>query len=115
MFEVRKKDEDISFFRNYFTKDLVRDLDLYMCSRRNVQSGKFTDKSWENIRDQLAYARVNGGVSYLVLKNGDYLNYGELYLFHQFEGVELDMKYVERALPYVYQLWGKTVYLDCRG
>lgn len=111
MFEVRENDADISFIRNYLTKDLVKDLDLYVFEKKGPE-WKITDKSWENIRDQLAYARVNGGFPYLVVKNGDYLNNGELYLFHQFEGVELDLKYVERTLPYVYQLWGKTVYLE---
>lgn len=111
MFEVRENDADISFIRNYLTKDLVKDLDLYVFEKKGPE-WKITDKSWENIRDQLAYARVNGGFPYLVVRNGDYLNNGELYLQHQFEGVELDLKYVERTLPYVYQLWGKTVYLE---
>ncbi|MEK4206446.1 SpoVR family protein [Paenibacillus sp. FSL R10-2788] len=111
MFEVRENDADISFIRNYLTKDLVKDLDLYVFEKKGPE-WKVTDKSWENIRDQLAYARVNGGFPYLVVKNGDYLNNGELYLFHQFESVELDLKYVEWTLPYVYQLWGKTVYLE---
>lgn len=111
MFEVRENDADISFIRNYLTKDLVKDLDLYVFEKKGPE-WKITDKSWENIRDQLAYARVNGGFPYLVVKNGDYLNNGELYLQHKFEGVELDLKYVERTLPYVYQLWGKTVYLE---
>ncbi|MEK3884140.1 SpoVR family protein [Paenibacillus sp. PL2-23] len=111
MFEVRENDADISFIRNYLTKELVKELDLYVFEKKGPE-WKITDKSWENIRDQLAYARVNGGFPYLVVKNGDYLNNGELYLYHQFEGVELDLKYVERTLPYVYQLWGKTIYLE---
>ncbi|QCT03753.1 SpoVR family protein [Paenibacillus algicola] len=111
MFEVRENDADISFIRNYLTKDLVKELDLYVFEKKGPE-WKITDKSWENIRDQLVYARVNGGFPYLVVKNGDYLGHGELYLLHQFEGQELDLKYVERTLPYVYQLWGKTVYLE---
>ncbi|WP_443678850.1 hypothetical protein [Paenibacillus cisolokensis] len=31
---------------------------------------------------------------------------------HLYEGVELDLKYVERTLPYIVQLWGKTVHLE---
>lgn len=111
MFEVREHDHDISFIRNYLTKELVKELDLYVFEKKGPE-WKITDKSWESIRDQLAYSRVNGGFPYLVVKDGDYLSNGELYLFHQFEGVELDLKYVERTLPYVYQLWGKAVYLE---
>jgi stage V sporulation protein R len=35
-----------------------------------------------------------------------------LKLKHQYEGIELDLKYMERTLPYVYQLWGRTVHLE---
>lgn len=111
LFEVREHDHDISFIRNYLTKDLVKELDLYVFEKKGPE-WKITDKSWENIRDQLAYSRVNGGFPYLVVKDGDYLRNGELYLLHQFEGVELDLKYLERTLPYLYQLWGKTIYLE---
>jgi stage V sporulation protein R len=29
-----------------------------------------------------------------------------------FEGNELDLKYIERILPYVVQLWGRPVHLQ---
>ncbi|OAS21366.1 hypothetical protein A8708_31355 [Paenibacillus oryzisoli] len=73
---------------------------------------KIMDKSWESIRDQLAYSRVNGGFPYCVVKDGDYMRNGKIYLLHQFEGVELDLKYLDRTLPYGYQLWGKTIHLE---
>jgi stage V sporulation protein R len=28
------------------------------------------------------------------------------------EGIELDLKYVERTLPYLHTLWGKAVHLE---
>ncbi|HBC94603.1 MAG TPA: stage V sporulation protein R, partial [Pelotomaculum sp.] len=31
---------------------------------------------------------------------------------HCFEGVELDVFYLERTLPHVYTLWGKSVHLE---
>ncbi|MCM3127350.1 MULTISPECIES: SpoVR family protein [unclassified Paenibacillus] len=111
MFEVREYDSDTSFIRNYMTKDLVEDLDLYVFEKKGPE-WKITDKSWENIRDQLIYARVNGGSPYLVVQDGDYLRTGELMLKHQYEGIELDLKYMERTLPYVYRLWGRTVHLE---
>lgn len=48
----------------------------------------------------------------MVFKDGDYLRNGEIYLLHQYEDIELNLKYVERTLPYVYRLWGKNVYLE---
>lgn len=111
MFEVREMDSDISFLRNYLTKELVRDLDLYIFEKQGPE-WKITDKGWENIRDQLVSARVNGGFPYIEVEDGNYLRNGELYLKHRYEGIELDLKYLERTLPYVHQLWGKTVHLE---
>lgn len=111
IFEVRELDSDLSFIRSYLTKDLVRDLDLYIFEKQGPE-WKITDKAWENIRDQLVASRVNGGSPYIVVKDGDYHRTGELLLKHQYEGIELDLKYLERTLPYVYRLWGRTVHLE---
>ena len=113
IFEVREFDSDISFIRNYLTKELTDDLDLYVFEKKGPE-WKITDKSWENIRDQLVYSRVNGGFPYLVVLDADYQRSGEMYLKHQYEGIELDLKYLERTLPYVYTLWGKSVHIETK-
>lgn len=48
--------------------------------------------------------RVNGGFPYITVNDGDYMRNGELYLKHWYEGIELDLKYLEKVLPYIYQL-----------
>lgn len=111
IFEVRELDSDPSFLRNYLTKELTDELDLYIFEKKG-QDWTITDKTWETVRDQLVYSRVNGGFPYLVVTDGNYQRNGELYLSHQYEGTELDQKYIERTLPYVVQLWGKPVHLE---
>ncbi|MDP4095541.1 SpoVR family protein [Paenibacillus sp. P96] len=111
IFEVREFDSDTSFIRNYMTKQLVEDLDLYVFEKRGPD-WKITDKSWEHIRDELVFSRINGGAPYLVVQDADYNRTGELVLKHHYEGVELDLKYLERTLPYIHFLWGRTVHLE---
>ncbi|AIQ63254.1 stage V sporulation protein R [Paenibacillus stellifer] len=111
LFEVRELDSDISFIRSYMTKELVEDLDLYVFEKKGPE-WKITDKAWENVRDQLVQARINGGSPYLVVKDGDFERNGELYIAHGYEGIELDLKYLERTLPHIFTLWGKTVHLE---
>jgi stage V sporulation protein R len=111
MFEVREIESDISFLRNYLTKDLVMREDMYLFQKQGKEY-KIVDKQWEQVRDQLVGMRVNGGFPYLTVNDGDYLKNGELYLKHWFEGIELDLKYLEKVLPYVYQLWGRPVHME---
>jgi stage V sporulation protein R len=111
IFEVREIESDISFIRNYLTKDLCDREDLYVFQKQG-KDYKITDKTWEDVRDQLVSMRVNGGFPYLSVIDGDYLKNNELYLHHAYEGMELDIKYLEKVIPYVYQLWGRPVHMQ---
>ncbi|KEF36654.1 hypothetical protein M670_04070 [Schinkia azotoformans MEV2011] len=111
LFEVREVESDISFIRNYLTKDLVYREDMYLFQKQG-KDYKIIDKEWESVRDQLVNMRVNGGFPYITVNDGDYLKNGELYLKHWYEGIELDIKYLEKVMPYIYQLWGRPVHME---
>ncbi|GIN87246.1 stage V sporulation protein R [Heyndrickxia sporothermodurans] len=111
IFEVREIEGDISFLRNYLTKDLVTREDMYLFQKQG-RDYKIIDKDWKKVRDQLVNSRVNGGFPYITVNDGDYMKNGELYLKHWYEGIELDLKYLEKVLPYLHQIWGRTVHLE---
>lgn len=113
IFEVRELESDVSFLRNYLTKELIEELDLYVYQLEGNQ-WKVTDKDWEHVRDQLVMSRMNGGHPYIVVQDGDYQQNGELYLLHRYEGIELDIKYLEKTLPHIYALWGRNVHLETK-
>lgn len=111
IFEVREIESDISFLRNYLTKDLVMREDMYLFQKQGKEY-KIVDKEWEQVRDQLVGMRVNGGFPYLMVVDGDYQKNGELYIKHSYEGIELDIKYLEKVLPYMHQLWGRKTHIE---
>ncbi len=111
IFEVREIESDSSFIRNYLTKDLVLREDMYLFQKQG-KDYKVVDKEWKEVRDQLISMRVNGGFPFISVTDGDYLKNGELYLKHGYEGIELDLKYLEKVLPYIHQLWGRPVHLE---
>lgn len=111
IFEVRETENDISFLRNYLTKKAVEDLDLYLYKKQGYE-WKIIEKDWEKVRDEIVAGLANCGYPYLVVEDGDFGKRRELYLRHCFEGRELDVFYLERTLPYVYRLWGRTVHLE---
>ena len=67
MFEVREIESDISFLRNYLTKDLVIREDMYLFQKKG-RDYKIVDKDWKAVRDQLVSMRVNGGFLYITGK-----------------------------------------------
>ncbi|RKQ35894.1 SpoVR family protein [Oceanobacillus halophilus] len=111
IFEVREIESDISFIRNYLTKELVNREDMYLFEKKG-RDYRITQKDYEQVRDQLVSMRVNGGFPYITVDNGDYNRNGELYLMHNYEGIELDLHYLEHVLPYIYQLWGRNVHME---
>ncbi|SDN36199.1 stage V sporulation protein R [Fictibacillus solisalsi] len=113
MFEVRELESDMSFIRNYLTKELCQREDMYLFQKQG-RDYKIVDKEWEAIRDQLVGMRVNGGFPYLTVNDGDYLKNGELYIKHSYEDIELDVKYLEKVLPYINQLWGRPVHMETK-
>ncbi len=111
MFEVREMESDTSFIRNYLTKELVDELDLYLYQKVGNE-WRVVEQDFEKVRDKLCASRVNGGYPVLLVRDGDYQLTGELYLFHAYEGMELDVRYTEKTLPYVHRLWGRSVHLE---
>ncbi|MEW9667395.1 SpoVR family protein [Ammoniphilus sp. 3BR4] len=109
MFEVREVESDVSFIRNYLNQDLVKEMDMYTFGK--VGSDYVVNsKEWEKVRDTLVESRINGGFPYITVVHAD----RELFLHHHFEGVELDIRYLEKTLPFVYQLWGRSVHLETK-
>ena len=111
IYEVRANENDISFIRNYLTKELVSDLDLYLFQKVYTK-WQVVETEWEKVREGLVSLLVNGGFPYIVVEDGNYRRNGELYLKHRHEGRDLDLYYMEKTLPYVNRLWARTVYLE---
>jgi len=111
IFEVRELESDQSFIRNYLTKELVDEEDLFLYKREGNEV-LITNKDFEKIRDEIVQSRVNGGYPVIVVEDGDYMKAGELYLKHLYEGIALDTSHLEKVLPYIYQLWGRAVHLE---
>lgn len=111
IFEVRAQENDASFIRNYLTRELVDDLDLYIYKLEGDE-WKVVEKNWEKIRDMVVASMTNFGNPYIVVEDGDHHRNSELLLRHIYEGQELDIDYAERTLRHVYHIWQRPVHLD---
>jgi stage V sporulation protein R len=104
-------ENDISFLRNYLTKELVEELDLYIYELKDDQ-WVIVEKDWEKVRDSIVRSMTNFGRPYIVIEDADYNRARELYLKHEYDGQELDVDYAEKTLEYIYRLWGHPVHLE---
>lgn len=113
IFEIREMDNDISFLRNYLTKDLIEELDLYLY-RKIGHEWKIVEKQWEKVRDYLVTSLTNSGFPTVLVEDGDYGKRGELYLRHFFENRELSIPYLEKTLVHLFRLWNRPVHLETK-
>jgi stage V sporulation protein R len=111
IFEARSLDNDASFLRNYLTRDLVEELDLYLY-RLEGDKWVIVEKDCEVVRDTILTSMTNFGQPYIVVEDGDYRRGRELYLKHQHEGDDLDLDYADKTLKFLYQLWCRPVHLE---
>ena len=111
LFEVRETENDVSLLRNYLTKDLVEDLDLYLYATEDDE-WVIVEKDWEKVRDGIVASMTNFGYPYITIEDGDFNRNRELLLKHHFESYELDVKYAQKTLEYVYAIWSRPVHLD---
>lgn len=111
LFEVRETESDLSLLRNYLTKELVEELDLYLY-RKEGDEWVIVEKNWEKVRDGIVASMTNFGYPYITVIDADYNGNTELYLKHQYEGQELDVPYAQKTLEYVYHIWSRPVHLE---
>lgn len=112
IFEVRETESDQSFVRNYLTKGLVEDLDLYIYKREGDQL-KRLDYNWEQIRDMIVDSMTNFGNPTINVARGggNFERRGELLLEHDWDGREIDFAWAEKTLSHIFSLWGRPVNL----
>lgn len=110
--EIRAMESDVTFVRNYLDKEVCEKLDLFAAGF--IDESKewvITDKDWEDVRDALVTKVGDNGIPVIEVWDGDYDLTGQLLLVHQFDGRDLDKKYLDGTLRAITRLWGKPARL----
>jgi stage V sporulation protein R len=113
IFEVRRVHNDVTFIDTYLTPEF--------CIKQNFFSYKFNEstnyyeiatREFQAIKVQLLNALTNHGRPFIYVKDGNYRNRGELYLWHQSEGIELKQDYAQDTLVNLHRLWRRPVHIE---
>jgi stage V sporulation protein R len=73
---------------------------------------EIASREFREIKTGLLNALTNHGRPFIFVQDGNYRNRGELYLRHQFEGIELKQDYARDTLANLHKLWGRPVHVE---
>jgi stage V sporulation protein R len=113
IFEVRRVHNDVTFIDNFLTPEF--------CIKQNLFEYKFNEstnyyeiasREFQAVKMQLLNGLTNHGRPFIYVKDGNYKNRGELYLWHQFEGIELRQDYAKDTLENLGRLWRRPVHIE---
>jgi stage V sporulation protein R len=115
IFEVRRIYNDVNFIDEFLTPEFVERHKMYQC-RTDPATGetKIVSRDFGRIKQTLLYRISNMGQPFMYVVDGNYLNRGELFLAHQFSGLEVDAARAARVLQNLRLLWGRPVHLQTR-
>ncbi len=119
LFEVRAKEDDISFLRNYLTLDLAKKLELFSfgsnCTHPpgqkcpNCENIVLTSRERDAVVEAILAPRYNYGIPRIVVK--DVVNQA-LYLEHLDRTTTyLDRSFASQTQAYIAELWKHPVHL----
>lgn len=113
--DIMIHDDDQSFIRNYFDRNVADRMALYIYEEEEMSNGDkvytVKEKGWQEIRQSLVDSMDNCGDPYIVVLDGNYQRQQELFLEHRHDGRDLDKEYLQKTLPYIHLLWRRPVHL----
>jgi stage V sporulation protein R len=113
IFEVRKIHNDLTFIDEFLTLEFCRENKMFSFGYNPANDAyEIESREFPKIKNQLLFNLTNIGRPLIAVRDGNYKNRGELFLEHQFNGVELKNNYAVDTLANLYRLWGRPVYIE---
>jgi len=115
IFEVRTIYNDVSFIDEFLTEEFVDRFKMYQ-HRRDPNTGEvqIVSRDYKKVKATLLHHLTNMGQPFVYVADGNYLNRGDLFLAHKFNGLEVDASKAEQVLQSLRLIWGRPVHLQIR-
>jgi stage V sporulation protein R len=112
IFEVRRVHNDLTFIDSFLTLDFVRRHKLFKFGYNpGTEYYEIETRAFPQVKRQLLANLTNLGRPQISVVDGNYKNRGELYLEHEFTGVELQTDYAQDTLKNLHRLWTRPVHI----
>ncbi len=112
IFEVRRLHNDISFIDTFLTPDFCDRARLF-AYQWNERTRRFeiSERDFATIKRQLLLQLTNHGRPVILVEDGNFENRGELFLTHDYQGIELDLAYARDTLRNLARIWGRPAHI----
>jgi stage V sporulation protein R len=71
-----------------------------------------SNRDFKTVKQQLLFSLTNFGQPFIFVRESNYENRGELYLYHRHEGIDLRLDYSQETLKNIQRIWSRPVYLE---
>jgi stage V sporulation protein R len=113
IFEVRRVHNDLTFIDEFLTLEFCRDHKLFSFGyNASNDAYEIESREFPKVKQQLLFSLTNMGRPIIAVRDGNYKNRGEMFLEHQFSGVELKISYAHDTLTSLFRLWGRPVHIE---
>jgi len=113
IFEVRRVHNDITFIDTFLTPDFCAKHKMFSFAYNDQNSTyEIASREFEEIKQQLLNNLTNHGRPFISVFDGNYRNRGELFLKHQYQGIELKQDYAQDTLANLHKLWARPVHIE---
>jgi len=115
IFEVRRIYNDVNFIDEFLTEEFVEKHRMYRY-RRDPQTGQVrpVSRDFKQVKQALLYRITNMGQPFIYVVDANYLNRGELYLAHQWNGLDIDLSKAGEVLRNLRVVWGRPCHAQVR-
>jgi len=112
IFEVRRVHNDLTFIDEFLTLEFCRRHKLFRFGyNENTDFYEIESREFPKVKQQLLFSLTNRGRPLISVQDGNYKNRGEMLLEHDFNGVEIEIRFANATLENVFQLWQRPVHV----
>lgn len=113
IFEVRRIHNDVTFIDTFLTPEFCARHKMFSFAYNEEESTyEIASREFAEIKRQLLNNLTNHGRPFISVYDGNYRNRGELYLKHQYQGIELKQDSAQDTLVNLYKLWARPVHVE---
>ncbi|MFT4625493.1 MAG: stage V sporulation protein R [Myxococcota bacterium] len=113
IFQVRQTHNDITFLETFLTADFCRAMGFFT-TKFDKRSGEWVldSREFADVKQQLLQMLASRGTPRVYVVDGNHANRSELRLWHEHEGLDIQLDWATVTLENLAALWGRPVHLD---